>query len=267
MAIVDLDELIRFLKPHVALDLDGEGKPVAPKYARLRAGRTKKVADGAWRRDLGGADPKAIAQEVAERHARLSRGEKAWLEIMGRDGGQRIVLDTLPLGEAPERDAEENGGAAGFNELDPDSIGGHPIVAHLVNALVQTNGQVMSRLTATEDRHHELMMKHIELAATATADKVQLDWIQQFGLPGQADNAEFAEAVKFIGPMLGPAIGAMLSGKKNETMDQRADRLLAEVALVPPEVWFKEPGRREKVEQLVTALVQYKYANPDQKAA
>lgn len=240
MPIEDRSSIAKFLKPHCAVPA---GDEVAPRYARMRAGRSRKTADTIWRRELVGEKPEVLATEVLERVDRLGKGEKAWLEILERSG--RSTIDHLPLGSASE--GEEGDG----NPLDEvDTTSPQSMVAPIIAALVQTNGQFASMVVAKDERYHDLLTKHIEVAGRATAAETLLQWFETHGMGNEDD---MLRAVEALAPTLGPAVATLVANwekkkasddtdkrkkeGKPETVDAKATRLLSEVE----QLWQEHP--------------------------
>lgn len=225
MAVVDSAGIARFLSRWTAVQVPKEGEDVPKFYARLRAGRVKKGAPVVWRRDLAGADGKALAVEILDRHGQIGVKNVGVLEIVQIGGAG--CLDTLALG-SPNEESDEQEDVP----VDPGSILG---VA--VNAIVATNAQLADRLSSQENRYHDLLTRHVEIAGRATAAETMLEWIEKHGLEDQG----MAAAVEMLAPYLGPAVATMASkwgqggqgGKgprKPATPEDRAVKAIAEVS-------------------------------------
>lgn len=244
MAYVDINELTRWLAEHCALN---ENEP--PRYARIRAGKARRNAEAIWRKDTGGADPRALAQEISERHGKLGKGERAWLEVLAREsGGQRPVIDTLPLGEAPELDDGErpSGGGVGLDDLENVSPMG--LMALSTQSLLAQLATSEARNRALEEKLYEVQMKYVEVASKGCADAALLDWYQQNPQQGGDD---YIAALREIAPVLqeiAPGVNSWLSkgGKPappppegtTEDPDTRCERLLTDFE----GLWSEAPG-------------------------
>lgn len=257
VAIQNPGELTGFLKPWCATP-GAEGEPVH--YARLRAGKAKKSSDTIWRRDLPGEDPAALAREILDRHARLGKGEKGWLEVVEKVRGFP-VRDTLPLGSSDGDGAHEGNSGDGPDLTDLDSASPSAMVAIVVSALVQTNQQLSSQLLHKDDRFQDLLLKHIEASAIGAADKAVLDWIRDNGMPGEGD--DYASALRELAPMIPQVLEALSGGKKappkppaegeTETPDARCDRLLTDMEGLwseHPEALLDSPARLVRLQAL-----------------
>lgn len=224
----DKKELVAFLSRWAAIVTAAEGVEPPRHYARIRAGRTRRAADTVWRRDITGEDAPKLADEVIDRFTRLDKGSKAWLEIMAKGGTGTV--DVLPLGEAHGEDADGDA-PAGLGDLDMSTGAG--VIGVVVHALVETNGQLASRLGANESKYHDLLVKHIEVSGRAASAETMLDWIEKHGI---ADDGAMAAAIETLGPMLAPVLASMASkatGKapkvNPKTPEERATKAIAEV--------------------------------------
>lgn len=250
-----ISEVANLLRRYWNQTLDEGG---ARYYARVRQGRTKDTAATCLRRDLaegGGETPDAIAREALARRDGGEGRAKAWIEVCDR-ADRCSVVDALYLGRPPE-DGGGAGGADPLAALDPETAGIGGLAVAMTAALVQTNGQLSARLSGQEQLYHDLMARHIDTAARATAAETILALQEKYG----ADRDGYSEAIQQLIPVLGPVVGRVIEnltrarqaetspppapaepdpapaepGARADALIERADRLLGDAAALVAE--------------------------------
>lgn len=238
------------------------------RYVRLRVGRARRNADTVARWDLADADAAGIAAELFEQVGNAcSKGDAAWAEVMETGGKSPIATIAIPVAEVVEGGEGGGGDVGSFAGLaEVDGLPG--LLAVTMGAVVQTNGQLASMLTAERQRSQDILIRHIDSTARATAAETLLTWIEKNGLPGQGDSDGMDKALELLAPTLGPALMAVVSRLTSpaaakpgdapppvESPREKADRLLIEITTVPGDVWL-EDGRRERVELILSGVAQ-----------
>ena len=205
MPIQEQGQVAEFLSAHLIAD--------PPRYARLRAGRARRTSDTIWRRDLPGADVRALAREVVERHAGIGRTDKAWLEIVEKSA-RFPVIDTLPLGTPPEESADDDG-------PDVDEMSRGELVTALVSAVLASNKQVSEdnaslrdALTRKDDQLIGVFQRSQDLAMQAAKDSVLLRMHEE-GVFSNDHGTNWTDRVQALLPLVAaasPHIAAAFAG-------------------------------------------------------
>lgn len=205
MPIQEQGQVAEFLAAHLIAD--------PPRYARLRAGRARRTSDTIWRRDLPGADVRALAREVVERHAGIGRTDKAWLEIVEKSA-RFPVIDTLPLGTPPEESADDDG-------PDVDEMSRGELVTALVSAVLASNKQVSEdnaslrdALTRKDDQLIGVFQRSQDLAMQAAKDSVLLRMHEE-GVFASDAGTNWTDRVQALLPLVAaasPHIAAAFAG-------------------------------------------------------
>lgn len=263
--IQEQGQVARFLQPH--LDVD------PPRYARLRAGRSRRAADSIWRRDLKLGDNCAqLAVEVVERHAGIGAKDKAWLEIVEK-GGRFPIVDTLPLGSPPE-------GAESDDDADGE-IGKGEIIGALVTAVLGSNRQMADEcislrqaLATKDDQLLGLVGKHTELAMQAAKDGVLLRLHEEGIFQAPSANDGLLDRVQALLPVIervSPHIAAAYAAHRAASVRavdpaaplspaDRVDLALGEVEAIAADVELSrlvlEPVRFARLQSAAAKIMQ-----------
>lgn len=222
MAISDSVQIQKFLTRWCAVPAQVVGaEPVEekpPHYARVRAGRVKSSAETVWRRDTTGADPKVLANEIMDRHAKIDRGFRGWLEVLERGGTGTV--DALPLGEPADGEGEAPTGldSMGMSEANPT----------LISALVAMSGQTMSAWSAERGRNQELTLKLVEQVAISERSAAMIDFQNQLadqggmsGFLGGLATDEVKAAMKEHAPTIAAAFAGMAANYVAQQQQQQ----------------------------------------------